>query len=539
MFRRGRTREVFVSPATVLWSAVNPGRFLALVAAVILAGAALVASGPAYLVVHGLAEVFSAVVAMAVFLLAWNARRLLVDEPFLVNVGVALLFVGLVDVLHALAYPGMGAFSAWVPGGDTVNLATQLWVVGRGLFALALLLALTLRSRAVRPAAVLVVGTVVTSTLLVLIVTGRFPACFVPGEGLTAFKIGTEGVISVLVTVSGAVLWWRRTRFDPRLVRWVSWAIGLTIASELCFTLYRSPYGTTNALGHLLKIAAYVMLYRALVLLGLREPYATLFRDLKRSETELAEANRTLEQRVAERTAALEERSERVRTIARELAQVERKERRRLAALLHDELAQLLVAAKVGLHLLQADGTTDAVGEKRSLAGMLDEALRLTRDLVAELAPPRLGGGALADAVHSLADRMQGLFGLRVVIIGRHAGASAEVEETVFGAIRELLVNVARHAEVSEATVQLATAAGGALRVVVEDRGVGIDPDALPVSPGEDGGFGLFNLREQIDLIGGSLMVESVPGEGTRVEIVVPADTSFPSRGAPSVLVTA
>ncbi len=517
---------------------MNPGRFLAVVGAVVIVGAALVASGPAYLLVHSLAEVFSAVVAIAVFLVAWNARRVLTGEPFLVTIGIAFLFVGLVDVLHALAYPGMGVFTAWVPGGDTVDLATQLWIVGRGLFAVALLLALVVPERVARPLTVLLIVGAATAVLLGLIAAGRFPASFRPGEGLTAFKIVAEAAISAVVTASGAVLWWRRARFDPRLVRWVGWAIGLTIASELCFMLYRSPYGTTNALGHVLKIAAYIMLYRALVLLGLREPYTTLFLQLKRSETKLAGANRTLERRVAERTAELEERSERVRAIARELAQVERKERRRLATLLHDELAQLLVAAKVGLHLLETDGTEDAAEEKQSLTAMLDEALRMTRDLVAELAPPHLGDGSLHAVVRTLAQRMHQLFGLEVAITGCPPKASAEVEETVFGAVRELLTNVARHAEVGAATVAFAADGDGGLRVVVADRGVGIDPEALPLSAGEDGGFGLFNVREQIELIGGRMAVDSSPGAGTRVEIVVPAEASVP-RETPRAPVTA
>ena len=113
--------------------------------------AMLVGGTSNYLLVHSLVEALSAVVAVAVFLLAWNARRLLQQEPFLLRIGIILLFVGVIDVLHALSYRGMGVFASLTPGGDTVNLATQLWIVGRFLFAAALALALLLPRRAVRP----------------------------------------------------------------------------------------------------------------------------------------------------------------------------------------------------------------------------------------------------------------------------------------------------------------------------------------------------------------------------------------------------
>jgi signal transduction histidine kinase len=500
------------------------GRALGWAALTIAVAAVLFLGTASYLLVHALAETFSAVVAMAVFLLAWNARELLEEQPFLVNVGIVLLFVGLIDVVHALAYRGMGPFGAFFPGGDTVNLATQLWIVGRLLFAIGLPLSLLLPRGSVRPETMLASTGALAGVLLLLVFTGVFPDCFIPGSGLTPFKIGAEVVVSVLLALGGLILWWRRTDFDRRLVRLVGWAVALTIASELCFMLYEDPYALINSMGHILKIAAYVMLYRALVQLGLRDPYSSLFREVKRSEKALAESNQMLECRVAERTAELEKRQEQLRLLARELTQVERHERRRLATALHDDLAQLLVAAKLALSTADGDASPHWSEERQRINAVLDEAICVARDLIGELTPPRLDRGGLVDAVRALSERMGDHYGV-AVDVETEAGLPElplEERETMFNAVRELLVNAARHSGAPRARVTFSCDADARLRVVVEDHGSGFDPESTPDMPGERGGFGLFNLREQVAHLGGELRLISVLGVGTSAEVVLP-----------------
>jgi signal transduction histidine kinase len=484
-----------------------------------------------FLLVHSLGEVFSAVVGVAVFLVAWNVRGMLGEQPLLMTLGVALLFVGIVDILHALAYRGMGVFEAFAGGPDTTNLATQLWIVARVLFAVALLAGLLLQSRGVRPEVVLGVTTAATAALLTLVFTGLFPDCFLPGSGLTPFKIDTELGVTALLAASWALLRFRRKKFDPRVVRLVSWAVVFTITSELCFVLYRDPFALINAVGHVLKIAAYIMLYLAIVQLGLREPYALLFRDLKQSETALAAANRTLERRVAIRTAELETRQEELRALALELTLVERRERRRLATLLHDELAQLLATVKVRLEVLfKTSGTHDG-GERERLEGLLDEAMTVTRDLIAELAPPRLHLGGLVEALEALTERMASHHGLRVEMVAAPdlPEIDGETRETAFNAVRELLMNTAKHSGASRARVEVTRADSRMLRLVVEDCGVGFDPEHAARLPRENGGFGLFNLRQQIDLLGGELRLVSAPAAGTRAEVLLPLPHPTPT----------
>src|SRR5512140_384565 len=82
-----------------------------------------------YLLFHTLIELFSIVVAFAIFILAWNTRRVL-ENHYLLFLGIALLFTGALDTLHTLSYKGFGVF----PGYDA-NLPTQLWIAFRYLFA--------------------------------------------------------------------------------------------------------------------------------------------------------------------------------------------------------------------------------------------------------------------------------------------------------------------------------------------------------------------------------------------------------------------
>ncbi len=487
-----------------------------------------------YLLVHSLGEVFSSAVGIAIFMVAWNARRFLKEQPLLLTLGVALLFVGFVDILHALAYRGMGVFSPFA-GGHTTNLATQLWIVARMLFAGALLVGLLLPRRTVRPMLTLAVVAFITGGLLALVFTGIFPTCYLTGVGLTPFKIVAELVVVAFLLGAGLLLWWRRDSFEPRVVRCVAWAVALTVVSELCFILYRDPFALTNAVGHVLKIAAYVMLYRAFVQLGLREPYALLFRELKQSETALAEANRTLEERVTERTAELLRRQEELRSLALELTQVERRERRRLATLLHDELAQLLVTVKVRLAVVFQDAAAGSEDERRIVNELLDEAMIITRDLIAELTPPRLHRGGLVQALRALADRVSSHHGLRVEVVADDElpGIESDIRETAFNAARELVMNAARHSGAPSARVEVSCGGEGSLHIVVEDRGAGFEPEVAAV-PRADGGFGLFNLRQQIELVGGKVLLTSRPSAGTRAELIIPLSGSTPNPDAVS-----
>src|SRR3989338_7030335 len=253
-----------------------------------------------YLLFHSLAEIFSVVVACAVFLFAWNARRFLSND-YLLFVGITSLYVALIDVLHTLAFKGMGVFT-----GYDANLPTQLWIAARYLQSTTLLAApLFLHSR-LNAYATIGVFAVLTALLLGTIFIWRIsPACYIEGVGLTPFKINSEYLIILILLASAGGLYRQREKFDRRVLQLLLLAIGAPFAAELAFTTYVSVYAPANMLGHFFKIAAYVLLYRAIVETGLQKPYDLMFHDLNLSRTALQQVNAILEQRVAERTAEL------------------------------------------------------------------------------------------------------------------------------------------------------------------------------------------------------------------------------------------
>lgn len=234
-----------------------------------------------YLLFHTFVEMAGLVVAFGIFMLAWNLRRKL-ESPYLLMLGVASLFLGLMGLLHTLAYKGMGVF----PGGGA-DLPTQLWIAGQYLQGLTLLIAPFYAARLVRTRGLMIGYGAATVLLLAAVFGGVFPACYVDGLGLTAFKKGSEYVVLVLMLGGLGALWWKRSAFDPRVVRQLMVAVALTAAAELLFTLYIGVYDVVNMTGHLLRLLATYVFYLAMVETSLVRPFDMLFRNLKQSEESL------------------------------------------------------------------------------------------------------------------------------------------------------------------------------------------------------------------------------------------------------------
>jgi len=235
-----------------------------------------------YLLFHIVAEGFSIVIAAAIFLIAWNTRQLSKNN-YVLFLSIALLFPGIIDFVHTVAYKGMGIFT-----GFDANLPTQLWIIARYLQSLSFLAAPWFIDRKLPLRTLLVIYFLLTLLLLAAVFSGGvFPDCFIEGRGLTPFKVVSEYVICLILVVSLAWLHRQREKFHPEILWLITGAIIGTIISELAFTFYISVYGLSNLIGHFFKIFAFYLIYRAIVVTGLKNPYGLLFYELQKNREEL------------------------------------------------------------------------------------------------------------------------------------------------------------------------------------------------------------------------------------------------------------
>ena len=234
-----------------------------------------------YILFHSLIEFSTIAIAFTLFILTWNARRFLTGGC-LKALGIGYGLIALIDLLHSLAYKGMGIF----PGHDA-NLPTQLWILARALQALLLCLSPLFARRNLNERVFLGISFAAVSVSTALVYLGAFPDCFIEGTGLTPFKIVSEYVISAFLLVALLLFIGARAAFNTRVFTLIVVSILCTIASELAFTSYVSVFGPANMAGHFLKLAAFYLIYRALVVTGFQEPLDLIFRDLKLAEQAL------------------------------------------------------------------------------------------------------------------------------------------------------------------------------------------------------------------------------------------------------------
>ncbi len=238
-----------------------------------------------YLLFHSLAELFSIIVAIGIFALAWHTRRSLANN-YILFIGIAYLFVGGIDLLHTLGYTGMGVFT-----GYGTNLPTELWIAARYIESLSLFIAPLFIGRKLNANLAFIGYALVTALLLVSIFTWNiFPDSFIEGTGLTAFKKTSEYVISAILLGSLYLLFRKRTEFDKTVFRLLTASIIVTIGSELLFTLYTDPFGTANLAGHILKIISFYLIYKAIIETGLVKPFNLLLGSLAEREVALRES---------------------------------------------------------------------------------------------------------------------------------------------------------------------------------------------------------------------------------------------------------
>ena len=245
-------------------------------------------SNYSYLLFHSVAEFFSIFIAVTLFIIAINCAASIRNQ-YILFVGLSYLFIGLVDFFHTLSYKGMPIFT------DYDYYAPQFWIAARYMEAISMLVGfgfLGTQRQVHIPTTLGIFATLTTLLVASILYFKIFPVCFEPGKGLTPFKVVSEYIICALLLGSIYLLHQRRHLFEDRVYRCLQWSLVLMIATELCFTLYvaDSMSDTFNQIGHICKIAAFALIYRAVVVTGLRDPVNLLFREIKQREANLQEA---------------------------------------------------------------------------------------------------------------------------------------------------------------------------------------------------------------------------------------------------------
>jgi signal transduction histidine kinase len=221
-------------------------------------------------------------------------------------------------------------------------------------------------------------------------------------------------------------------------------------------------------------------------------------------------------------TTELERLSAELKSLTSQLSLAEEKERRRIAIELHDRTNETLVSSIIQLTTLSKSVKDPAlVKTLNDICQLLQQLAQETRLLMFELYPPSLYYLGLEAAIKELTDRMMAKFGIQVSFVddGRRKPVGIAVKVLLFQAVRELLTNVAKHAQAQVVSVSI-FGAGGNVRIAVLDNGVGFD-HAVISDGRKSSGFGLYSLSERLRHIGGHLGAES-GSWGTRITLKVP-----------------
>jgi signal transduction histidine kinase len=252
---------------------------------------------------------------------------------------------------------------------------------------------------------------------------------------------------------------------------------------------------------------------------------------------ELRQANERLTLEVIERQRGQEQilaHRERLRSLASDLSRSEERERRRIAIALHDGIGHALAASVIKLRtLMQTESLDGAEPQIEAACNLVEKAIEYTRSLTLELSPPILYELGLVAAVEWLAEQFEQRHGIAVSVVDDESSAAIpeEIRGVLFAAIRELLVNVIKHAKASSVSIEIARP-DRRLHVVVRDDGAGFDSQ---LRQWRSAGFGLFNIRERISGLGGSIDIQSTPGAGCTVALSVPLPLPLTSENPTGV----
>lgn len=221
----------------------------------------------------------------------------------------------------------------------------------------------------------------------------------------------------------------------------------------------------------------------------------------------------------------LREDQKQLRSLASELTLAEERERRRVAGMLHDQISQSLVISKMRLESLCKSGydkKMDATLEE--ICNSLGQTIKDMRSLIFRVSSPILEQLGFVEAVQDwLVEEIEAKHGIQTEFDddGQDKPLDDDVSALLFRNVRELLINVVKHAHAKKAKVSI-DKVDSKIKVCVEDDGIGFDPGKVVTKAVGKGGFGLFSIRQRLEQFGGNLEIKSRPNHGCRVVMTVP-----------------
>lgn len=214
------------------------------------------------------------------------------------------------------------------------------------------------------------------------------------------------------------------------------------------------------------------------------------------------------------------------RRLAAELLAAEQHDKQRASELLHDELQQLVIAARMRLDMLAGRVSDEPTAEAlKQTVSLMDDIVSQSRDLTGALAPSVLEEDGFIAAAHWLAERMAMSSGFKVNLDIHDAAEpqDAVLHALLYAAMQKALANVRQHAQVMEATVTPRELDDGQLHLSISDKGAGFEPSKLQKPNGNGGAMtGLAGLHTRLEAVGASMQVTSQHGGGTVVDVFMP-----------------
>jgi signal transduction histidine kinase len=265
----------------------------------------------------------------------------------------------------------------------------------------------------------------------------------------------------------------------------------------------------------------------------LREEYSSESDELKRKRVEwwirqLRNA-RIAEQDRERIEAALREQAARLQVLARRVVEVQEEERRHLARELHDEIGQSLTAIVLNLQVLKGSGDPNEQARIEDSVEIVRQTINQVRGLALDLRPSMLDDFGLVPALRWLINRQAERSGLVMQFVAEppEMVLPPDVATASFRVAQEALTNVLRHAQANHVWIDLQQEAGE-VRLTVRDDGIGLDTNEVGQRALQGMSAGLLGMRERAEMLGGRLVIESVPGNGTVILVwfLVPPDAS-------------